>query len=146
MDKERAFALCSLVCMILKWPEAEVIVYFGIISRAPSSVDAEREELRARSYTAKTIYTSVYQRYPFITVGINQQSLKPSDEFQSAITDALAQAGDDMKTSALDRVFSIYGHVFQIEFDLGALMVKTSSTQTSSRVRMLIVGPRSSQF
>jgi hypothetical protein len=39
-----------------------------------------------------------------------------------------------MKTTALDKVFGVYGHVFQIEFDLGALMVKTSSTETSTEM------------
>jgi hypothetical protein len=55
----------------------------------------------------------------------------------NSITDALAQPMDK-KSDALNKVFSTYGHAFQMEFDLGALMVKTSSATTSIEVRMLL--------
>lgn len=53
----------------------------------------------------------------------------------NAVVSALAQP-THKKRDALSKVFNIYGHAFQVEFDLGALMVKTSSTTTSSEVRI----------
>jgi len=95
-----------------------------------SSASAEQEELLASSKEVKTVYTNVFQRYPFVTIGIKRSSLKPSEDFMKDITNALAQP-TERKQAALNKVFSIYGHAFQMEFDVGALMVKTSSTTTS---------------
>jgi len=102
-------------------------------------ISAEQDELLASSREVKTIYTTVSQRYPFVTVGIKRSSLKPSADFMRAITDALAQPMEK-KRGALNKVFSTYGHAFQMEFDLGATMVKTSSMTTSIEARILLNG------
>jgi hypothetical protein len=104
-----------------------------IVFRVDGSVNAEKDELRERSKEVKTVYTSVFQRYPFVTVRIKPQALRPTEEFKSAINIALAQSVHKRR-AALDKIFNIYGHAFQMEFDLGALMVKTSSTNTSTDV------------
>ena len=111
----------------------------AIVYRVDSSVSAQQDELLASSREVKTVYTSVFQRYPFITVGIKRSSLRPSADFMKEITNALAQPAEE-KQDALNKVFSTYGHAFQTEFDLGALMVKTSSATTSVEVRILLNG------
>jgi len=107
--------------------------------RVDASVTAKQDEDRAKTKDVKTIYTSVFQRYPFVTIGIKQRSLRPSAEFQDAVVAALKQP-DHKKKDALNKVFGTYGHVVQMEFDVGALMVKTSTAMTSNEVRMLSSG------
>ncbi|KIM84795.1 hypothetical protein PILCRDRAFT_817596 [Piloderma croceum F 1598] len=97
------------------------------------SVNAEKNERLERSKEVKTVYTSVFQRYPFVTVRIKPDALRPTEEFKSAVSNALAQPAHKRR-DALDKVFNIYGHALQVEFDLGALMVKTSSTKISTEM------------
>ena len=111
----------------------------AIVPRVDSSISAEQDELLASSKEVKTVYTSVFQRYPFVTVGIKRSSLKPSAGFMKEINDALAQPSEK-KQDALNKIFGTYGHAFQMEFDLGALMVKTSSATTSVEVRAILNG------
>jgi hypothetical protein len=106
-----------------------------IVFRVDGSVNAEKNERIERSKEVKTVYTSVFQRYPFVTVRVKPHALRPTEEFKNAVSNALAQPVHKRR-DALDKVFNIYGHAFQMEFDLGALMVKTSSSKISTEVGM----------
>lgn len=134
MDHKSAFADHSLVRFQneeLKWEAICIVIVF----RVDGSVNAEKNERLERSKAVKTVYTSVFQRYPFVTVRIKPEALRPTEEFKNAVSNALAQPAHK-KRDALDKVFNLFGHAIQVEFDLGALMVKTSSTKISTEVGM----------
>jgi len=131
MDHKSAYGVQSLV--MFRNSELRRDHDITVVFRVDASINAKQDELRASSKEVKTIYTSVFQRYPFVTIGIKPLSLRPSADFKNAIVAALEQPVDKKK-DALNRVFGTYGHVFQMEFDVGALMVKTSSTMTSSEM------------
>jgi hypothetical protein len=139
MDHKSAFGDYSLVRSLKRRIEIPANYTIAIVFRVDSSLSAEQEEILASSKEVKTVYTNIFQRYPFVTIGIKRSSLKPSADFMKAITHALAEP-PERKQKALNAVFGTYGHAFQMEFDLGASMMKTSTATTSVEVRVLLNG------
>lgn len=134
MDPGGSVFHCTLVCPTTC--ELENVNSNVIVFRVASSLNAEDDTHSAGSRAVKTLYTSAYMRYPCISLGIEPRLLKASDRFRNAIIAALDSSTDDSKKAALQEVFGTYGHVFQTELKLGALIVHTSSTTVSNNVRV----------
>lgn len=87
----------------------------------------------------KTIFTTASYKYAFVTIVFDPMTLKTTSEFDSAITEALKKDSQDAKRAALRNVFDRYGHAFQTEVMLGAMLSTTDSITTDADVRLLKV-------
>jgi hypothetical protein len=86
----------------------------------------------------KTIFTTAFYKYAFVTIVFDPMTLTPTHEFNSAVKEALEKESEEAKRTALRGVFNRYGHTFQTEVMLGAMLTTTDSIKTDATVRLVI--------
>ena len=86
----------------------------------------------------KTIFTTAFYKYAFVTIVFDPTTLTTTNKFKLAVTEALNKGSDDAKRAALRNLFDRYGHAFQTEVTLGAMLTTTDSTKMENNVRLIV--------
>ena len=102
------------------------------------AVEATTRQMDGTNTVHNTIFTTASYKYAFVTIVFDPTTLTPTAEFDSAVQNALQKESEDAKRAALRDLFNRYGHSFQTEVMLGAMLTTTDSIKTDAAVRLVV--------
>lgn len=93
--------------------------------------------MTAANHVSTHIFTTASYKYAFVTIVFDPATLKPSKSFVATIKTIMDNKETDEygKAQDLKKVFNRYGHIFQTEVTLGAMLTTTDSKSVDTKVR-----------